>query len=59
MARGTLERGGFAKDPSRVTADGSAFLFSSRRDLNGYKAEGKAEIYRYEAGSAELRCISC
>jgi hypothetical protein len=46
-------------DPSRSSADGSALVFESRAALGPYDNAGKAEIYRYEAGSEGPTCISC
>ena len=48
-----------------VTPDGHSLLFSSRVSLTGYSnvigAGSKAldELFLYEAGSGELRCVSC
>jgi hypothetical protein len=50
---------GPADDTSRSTPDGNAFVFESRADLNGFKAGGHIEIYRYDAASAVLACVSC
>jgi hypothetical protein len=50
---------GSAIDPSRTTPEGSALLFTSRADLTGFEAEGTEEVYRYEAGSGALACLSC
>jgi hypothetical protein len=44
---------------SRSSADGSVLVFRSRADLTGYRAGGKAEIYRYDAGAGMLSCLSC
>jgi hypothetical protein len=43
---------------SRVSADGSTLLFSSRRELTGYRNHGFAELYLYRAGGG-VTCISC
>jgi hypothetical protein len=55
---GTTAPGNFGVDPSRSTPDGSALLFESRANLDGYDPEGHAEVYRYEATGA-LECLSC
>ena len=43
----------------RVSADGSAVLFRSRRKLTSYDNQGIAEYYRYDASSGALDCVSC
>ena len=50
---------GPADDPSRATADGTVFVFESRASLTAYENEGHPEIYRYEAASGRLDCVSC
>jgi hypothetical protein len=50
---------GSADDPSRTTPDGEVIVFESRADLTGYESGGDSEIYRYEAVSHRLTCISC
>jgi hypothetical protein len=50
---------GAAIDPSRTTAVGSTFLFASRAPLTSYDSQGKAELYRYEASTGALSCVSC
>jgi virginiamycin B lyase len=45
--------------PARVSADGRTLLFSTHRKLTAYENEGKAEFYRYVAGTAAPVCISC
>ncbi len=50
---------GPADDPSRSTPDGNDFVFESQADLNGYDTGGHIEIYRYDAASASLLCVSC
>ncbi len=50
---------GPADDPSRTTADGRVFVFESRASLTAYENAGHPEIYRYEAESGRLDCISC
>jgi hypothetical protein len=48
-----------ARDPSRLTADGSVLLFSSRADLDGFDPNGFPQIYRYDSAANRLHCISC
>jgi hypothetical protein len=51
--------GRFAIDPSRSTGDGSALLFQSDSNLTAYQAHGSRQIYRYDAGTNQLACLSC
>jgi len=50
---------GPANDPSRTTPDGSVFIFQSHAPLTGYDSEGRSEVFRYDAASGELICVSC
>jgi hypothetical protein len=51
--------------PSRVTPDGHHLAFESNRSLTGYDnadavtGEPVREIYRYDAVTGELACVSC
>jgi hypothetical protein len=51
---------GRANDPSRTTPDGSVLLFQSHA-VSGYPydSEGHSEIYRFDAGSEGVVCLSC
>ncbi len=43
----------------QVSPDGRYAAFSSPASLTGYPNEGRSEIYRYDADSGELDCVSC
>jgi hypothetical protein len=45
--------------PARSTPDGSVLLFKSRAPLTAYDSEDHAQIYRFDAATGELECISC
>jgi hypothetical protein len=44
---------------SRVSTDGEQLLFLSSLPLTGYENNGYTEIYRYDATSDQLACVSC
>jgi Fibronectin type III domain len=48
---------------AEVTPDGHSLLFMSGASLTGYDNEEKGvradEVFLYEAGSSDLRCVSC
>ncbi len=44
---------------SRVTPDGTTVLFASQARLTGYDNAGQGELYRYDAASGRLACVSC
>jgi hypothetical protein len=46
-------------DPSRATADGGVYVFESRAQLTSYENAGHTEIYRFDDGDKNLRCLSC
>lgn len=61
-----LAGGEFTRVPAQSSADGAVLLFSSRADVTGYDsrasggaAEGEAELYRFDAASSTLTCVSC
>jgi hypothetical protein len=51
--------GGPGADSSRATPNGSVFVFESSSRLTSYDNDGHLEIYRYEAGTGHLECVSC
>jgi hypothetical protein len=52
--------GGPARDPSRSSPDGSIFVFQTTENLlPSYDSAGHVEIFRYDADSGELGCVSC
>jgi hypothetical protein len=42
-----------------VTPDGGDLVFDSKRSLTGYDSEGHGELYRYDAASSTITCVSC
>jgi hypothetical protein len=54
-----VQAGRTAAEAARATPGGSALLFSSRAKLTGYDANGKAQVYRYDAEADTLACLSC
>lgn len=46
-------------DPSRTTPNGRFFVFESRASLGGALTDGNRSIYRYDALSDVLVCVSC
>jgi hypothetical protein len=51
---------GRAEDPSRTTPDGSVLVFQSHGvSTHPYDSEGRWEIYRYDASTGQVDCLSC
>jgi hypothetical protein len=46
-------------DVAEVTADGSDLIFDSDSQLTAYDNAGQGELYRYDASSRTISCISC
>jgi len=46
-------------DPSRASPSGSVMVFESRAKLTSYDNAGHTEIYRYEAETGTVQCVSC
>lgn len=45
--------------PAVPTPNGEVLVFVSHADLDGENSNGTAQVYRYDAGSDTLGCISC
>lgn len=59
---GTYHQGGgppLSTGVAQVTADGSDLVFDSESRLTAYDNAGRAELYRYDAPSATIACVSC
>jgi DNA-binding beta-propeller fold protein YncE len=50
---------GPGSDPSRTTPDGRILVFESHADLTTSESEGHSQVYRYDAESENLVCLSC
>ena len=48
-----------AIDSSRADPSGDVLLFQSRLNLAGYDSNGKTEVYRFDATTNTLTCLSC
>ena len=48
-----------ASGTARVSADGTRLAFISKAALTGYDSDGTTEVYRYDATTASLLCVSC
>lgn len=61
----TIDGAGPVTHASRVTPDGRQLVFMSNRQLTGYDnadavtGEPASQVYRYDAGSDQLHCVSC
>lgn len=44
---------------SRTTPDGSTLVFQSTAQLTGFDNAGTVQIYRYDASTEDLACLSC
>jgi hypothetical protein len=51
--------GHWVERSSRLTSSGNVLLFRSVLKLTSYENSGHAELYVYDAGSGNLRCVSC
>jgi hypothetical protein len=56
---GIAQSFGPGADSSRSTPDGSVLAFESSAQLTSYPNEGHQEVYRYDAGSGAIGCVSC
>jgi hypothetical protein len=50
---------GPADNPSRTIPSGTIFVFQSHANLTSYDSSGHSEIYRYDAISQVITCVSC
>ena len=50
---------GYGPRPSRITPDGRYLLFTSSRQLTDYDNAGLPAIYRYDALTDSMLCVSC
>lgn len=55
----SVERSTPAVNPSRLSPDGGVMLFQSRANLDGYDPDGSPQVYRYDAETERLDCLSC
>ncbi|MBO0746711.1 MAG: hypothetical protein J2O47_00085 [Acidimicrobiaceae bacterium] len=57
----TAKNGNFGAgdDTSRTTPDGNVLVFESQAQLTAYDNAGHTEIYRYDADTSGLQCVSC
>jgi hypothetical protein len=51
--------GGSRQPEARISADGETLLFSSVLPQTPYGNHGIGELYRYEAASGQIDCVSC
>lgn len=57
--QGLASGAGPGAESSRTTADGGFLLFESRGKLTTYENAGHTEVYRYDATTHDLLCVSC
>jgi len=59
----TSGAGGFAPSPSFTTTalngDGSQIVFQTRARVLDYDNDGRVQVYKYDARSGRLSCVSC
>jgi hypothetical protein len=55
----SLAEQGPGADSSRTTPDGTVLVIESRAKLTTYDNKGHTEIYRFEEGETDPRCLSC
>jgi sugar lactone lactonase YvrE len=55
----TDQAGNQQERTSRVSSDGRFLLFRSRSRLTTYDNEGTPELYRYDAATGVIVCVSC
>ena len=55
----SLRLGRPSMDSSRLTPDGSVFVFQSRAELDGYEPGAESQLYRYDHLAGSLDCVSC
>jgi hypothetical protein len=53
-----LPGGGFV-GPARLVADNSVLVFQASAPIAGFNNAGTEQIYRYDASTNELGCVSC
>jgi DNA-binding beta-propeller fold protein YncE len=51
--------GNRVENTSRLSPDGQTLLFRSQEQLSDYDNEGAPELYRYDAASEAIDCVSC
>jgi hypothetical protein len=50
---------GLTRDEARVTADGRVLVFVAHAALGGAQPAGHLVIYRYDADTGDVQCVSC
>ncbi|MEA2200520.1 MAG: hypothetical protein QOI89_1116 [Solirubrobacteraceae bacterium] len=59
VASEALIRSPLLDEVAAITSDGSVLVFNSQSRLTSYDNEGHGELYRYDAASATISCVSC